>query len=152
MAVAQAQHAVKELADTLAKHGTDVKFAIHPVAGRMPGHMNVLLAEADVPYDQLLEMDTVNPLFPEADVAIVLGANDVTNPAARTNKSSPLYGMPILDVDKARTVIFVRRSMNPGFAGVDNELFYLDKTMLVFGDAKKVVTELLAALKDSGGH
>ncbi|MFI5307253.1 MAG: NAD(P)(+) transhydrogenase (Re/Si-specific) subunit beta [Polyangiales bacterium] len=152
MAVAQAQHATKELADALAKQGTDVKFAIHPVAGRMPGHMNVLLAEADVPYDQLLEMETVNPLFPEADVAIVLGANDVTNPAARTNKSSPLYGMPILDVDKARTVIFVKRSMNPGFAGVDNELFYLDKTMLVFGDAKKVVTELLAALKDGGGH
>jgi NAD(P) transhydrogenase subunit beta len=147
MAVAQAQHAVKELAVTLAAQGTDVKFAIHPVAGRMPGHMNVLLAEADVPYDQLLEMEQVNPLFPEAEVAIVLGANDVTNPAARTNKSSPLYGMPILDVDKARTVIFVKRSMNPGFAGVDNELFYLDKTMLVFGDAKKVVTELLAALK-----
>ena len=150
MAVAQAQHAVKELADTLAKQGTDVKFAIHPVAGRMPGHMNVLLAEADVPYDQLWELERINPMFPEADVAIVLGANDVTNPAARTNKQSPLYGMPILDVDKARTVIFVKRSMNPGFAGVDNELFYLDKTMLVFGDAKKVMTELLAALKDSG--
>jgi NAD(P) transhydrogenase subunit beta len=149
MAVAQAQHAVKELAVTLAAQGTDVKFAIHPVAGRMPGHMNVLLAEADVPYDQLLEMEQVNPLFPEADVAIVVGANDVTNPAARTNKSSPLYGMPILDVDKARTVIFIKRSMNPGFAGVDNELFYLDKTMLVFGDAKKVMTDLLAALKGS---
>jgi NAD(P) transhydrogenase subunit beta len=147
MAVAQAQHAVKELATALAARGTDVKFAIHPVAGRMPGHMNVLLAEADVPYDQLLEMESVNPLFPEADVAIVLGANDVTNPAARTNKASPLYGMPILDVDKARTVIFVKRSMNPGFAGVDNELFYLDRTMLVFGDAKKVVTELLAGIK-----
>ena len=152
MAVAQAQHAVKELADTLAQRGTDVKFAIHPVAGRMPGHMNVLLAEADVPYDQLCELERINPIFPEADVAIVLGANDVTNPAARTNKQSPLYGMPILDVDKARTVIFVKRSMNPGFAGVDNELFYLDKTMLVFGDGKKVITELLAALKDSGGH
>ena len=152
MAVAQAQHAVNELANTLAAHGTDVKFAIHPVAGRMPGHMNVLLAEADVPYDQLWRAGRINPLFPEADVAIVLGANDVTNPAARTNKQSPLYGMPILDVDKARTVIFVKRSMNPGFAGVDNELFYLDKTMLVFGDAKKVMTELLAALKDSGGH
>jgi NAD(P) transhydrogenase subunit beta len=151
MAVAQAQHAVKDLADTLAKRGTDVKFAIHPVAGRMPGHMNVLLAEADVTYDQLWEMERVNPLFPEADVAIVLGANDVTNPAARTNKASPLYGMPILDVDKARTVVFVKRSMNPGFAGVDNELFYLDKTMLVFGDAKKVMTELLAALKE-GAH
>jgi NAD(P) transhydrogenase subunit beta len=151
MAVAQAQHAVKELANTLAAQGTDVKFAIHPVAGRMPGHMNVLLAEADVPYEQLWEMERVNPLFPEADVAIVIGANDVTNPAARTNKASPLYGMPILDVDKARTVIFVKRSMNPGFAGVDNELFYLDRTMLVFGDAKKVMTELLAALK-GGGH
>jgi NAD(P) transhydrogenase subunit beta len=151
MAVAQAQHAVKELANVLAAQGTDVKFAIHPVAGRMPGHMNVLLSEADVPYDQLLEMERVNSLFPEADVAIVVGANDVTNPAARTNKSSPLYGMPILDVDKARTVIFIKRSMNPGFAGVDNELFYLDKTMLVFGDAKKVMTDLAASFKE-GGH
>jgi NAD(P) transhydrogenase subunit beta len=151
MAVAQAQHAVKELANVLAAQGTDVKFAIHPVAGRMPGHMNVLLSEADVPYDQLWEMERVNSSFPEADVAIVLGANDVTNPAARTNKQSPLYGMPILDVDKARTVIFVKRSMNPGFAGVDNELFYLDKTMLVFGDAKKVMTELIAAFKE-GAH
>jgi NAD(P) transhydrogenase subunit beta len=151
MAVAQAQHAVKELANVLAAQGTDVKFAIHPVAGRMPGHMNVLLSEADVPYDQLWEMERVNSLFPEADVAIVVGANDVTNPAARTNKQSPLYGMPILDVDKARTVIFIKRSMNPGFAGVDNELFYLDKTMLVFGDAKKVMTELVAAFKE-GAH
>jgi NAD(P) transhydrogenase subunit beta len=151
MAVAQAQHAVKELANVLAAQGTDVKFAIHPVAGRMPGHMNVLLSEADVPYDQLWEMERVNSLFPEADVAIVLGANDVTNPAARTNKQSPLYGMPILDVDKARTVIFIKRSMNPGFAGVDNELFYLDKTMLVFGDAKKVMTELVASFKE-GAH
>jgi NAD(P) transhydrogenase subunit beta len=151
MAVAQAQHAVKELANVLAAQGTDVKFAIHPVAGRMPGHMNVLLSEADVPYDQLWEMERINSMFPEADVAIVLGANDVTNPAARTNKQSPLYGMPILDVDKARTVIFVKRSMNPGFAGVDNELFYLDKTMLVFGDAKKVMTELVAAFKE-GAH
>jgi H+-translocating NAD(P) transhydrogenase subunit beta len=151
MAVAQAQHAVKELANVLAAQGTDVKFAIHPVAGRMPGHMNVLLSEADVPYDQLWEMERVNSLFPEADVAIVVGANDVTNPAARTNKQSPLYGMPILDVDKARTVIFIKRSMNPGFAGVDNELFYLDRTMLVFGDAKKVMTELVAAFKE-GAH
>jgi NAD(P) transhydrogenase subunit beta len=151
MAVAQAQHAVKELANVLASQGTDVKFAIHPVAGRMPGHMNVLLSEADVPYDQLWEMERINSLFPEADVAIVLGANDVTNPAARTNKQSPLYGMPILDVDKARTVIFIKRSMNPGFAGVDNELFYLDKTRLVFGDAKKVMTELVAAFKE-GAH
>jgi NAD(P) transhydrogenase subunit beta len=151
MAVAQAQHVVKELANVLAAQGTDVKYAIHPVAGRMPGHMNVLLSEADVPYDQLWEMERVNSLFPEADVAIVVGANDVTNPAARTNKQSPLYGMPILDVDKARTVIFIKRSMNPGFAGVDNELFYLDKTMLVFGDAKKVMTELVAAFK-AGAH
>jgi NAD(P) transhydrogenase subunit beta len=151
MAVAQAQHTVKELANVLAAQGTDVKFAIHPVAGRMPGHMNVLLSEADVPYDQLWEMERVNSLFPEADVAIVVGANDVTNPAARTNKQSPLYGMPILDVDKARTVIFIKRSMNPGFAGVDNELFYLDKTMLVFGDAKKVMTELVASFKE-GAH
>ncbi|HEX7477778.1 MAG TPA: NAD(P)(+) transhydrogenase (Re/Si-specific) subunit beta [Polyangiales bacterium] len=151
MAVAQAQHAVKELANVLAAQGTDVKYAIHAVAGRMPGHMNVLLSEADVPYDQLWEMERINSLFPEADVAIVVGANDVTNPAARTNKQSPLYGMPILDVDKARTVIFIKRSMNPGFAGVDNELFYLDKTMLVFGDAKKVMTELVAAFK-GGGH
>ena len=151
MAVAQAQHAVKELANVLAAQGTDVKYAIHPVAGRMPGHMNVLLSEADVPYDQLWEMERVNSSFPEADVAIVVGANDVTNPAARTNKQSPLYGMPILDVDKARTVIFIKRSMNPGFAGVDNELFYLDKTMLVFGDAKKVMTELVASFKE-GAH
>ncbi|MET0384543.1 MAG: NAD(P)(+) transhydrogenase (Re/Si-specific) subunit beta [Polyangiales bacterium] len=151
MAVAQAQHAVKELANVLAAQGTEVKYAIHPVAGRMPGHMNVLLSEADVPYDQLWEMERVNSLFPEADVAIVVGANDVTNPAARTNQQSPLYGMPILDVDKARTVIFVKRSMNPGFAGVDNELFYLDRTMLVFGDAKKVMTEVVASFKE-GAH
>jgi NAD(P) transhydrogenase subunit beta len=152
LAVAQAQHAVKELAAVLKAQGTEVIFAIHPVAGRMPGHMNVVLAEADIPYDQLWEMEAVNPRFAEADVAIVLGANDVTNPAARTNTASPIYGMPILDVDKARTVIFVKRSMNPGFAGVDNELFYLDKTVLVFGDAKKVVTGLVAGFKDSGGH
>ena len=150
LAVAQAQHACKELAEELAKHGTDVKFAIHPVAGRMPGHMNVVLAEADIPYDQLWEMERVNPRFAEADAAIVLGANDVTNPAARTDKTSPLYGMPILDVDKARTVIFVKRSLRPGFAGIDNELFYLDKTMLVLGDAKAVVTGLIAAFKESG--
>jgi NAD(P) transhydrogenase subunit beta len=152
LAVSQAQHAVKELAAVLKEQGTEVIFAIHPVAGRMPGHMNVVLAEADIPYDQLWEMDSVNPRFAEADVAIVLGANDVTNPAARTNKASPIYGMPILDVDKARQVIFVKRSMNTGFAGVDNELFYLDKTVLVFGDAKKVVTGLVAGFKDSGGH
>ena len=148
LAVSQAQHAVKDLTAALSAQGTEVIFGIHPVAGRMPGHMNVVLAEADIPYDQLWEMERINPRFAEADVAIVLGANDVTNPAARHDTSSALYGMPILDVDKARTVIFVKRSMNPGFAGVDNELFYLDKTMLVFGDAKKVVTDLVAGFKE----
>jgi H+-translocating NAD(P) transhydrogenase subunit beta len=147
MAVAQAQHAVKELAAVLTARGTDVKFAIHPVAGRMPGHMNVLLAEADVSYDQLLELEHVNPLFPEADMAIVLGANDVVNPAARTKTDSPLFGMPILDVDKARSIMVIKRSMNPGFAGIDNDLFYLDNTMMVFGDAKKVMTEIVADFK-----
>jgi len=148
MAVAQAQHAVKELADALQARGIDVKYAIHPVAGRMPGHMNVLLAEAQVPYDQLWEMDRVNPLFPGTDVSIVVGANDVTNPAARTRPDSPLYGMPILDVDKARTVVFIKRSMGPGFSGVDNDLFYLPNTMMVLGDAKKVLTDLLAAMRN----
>ena len=147
MAVAQAQHAVKELAAVLEARGTDVKFAIHPVAGRMPGHMNVLLAEADVSYDNLLELEHVNPLFPEADMAIVLGANDVVNPAARNKPDSPLYGMPILEVDKARTIMIIKRSMNPGFAGIDNDLFYLDNTMMVFGDAKKVMTEIVADFK-----
>ncbi len=148
MAVAQAQHAVKELGDALQARGIDVKYAIHPVAGRMPGHMNVLLAEAQVPYEQLWEMDRVNPLFPGTDVSIVVGANDVTNPAARTRPDSPLYGMPILDVDKARTVVFIKRSMGPGFSGVDNDLFYLPNTMMVLGDAKKVLTDLLAALRN----
>lgn len=147
MAVAQAQHVVKELADVLQARGVDVKYAIHPVAGRMPGHMNVLLAEAQVPYDQLWEMERVNPLFPETDVVIVVGANDVTNPAARTMTDSPLYGMPILDVDKAKTVVFIKRSMNPGFSGVENQLFYLPNTMMVFGDAKKVMSELVAAMR-----
>ncbi len=147
MAVAQAQHVVKELADIVQAQGVDVKYAIHPVAGRMPGHMNVLLAEAQVPYEQLWEMDRINSLFPETDVAIVVGANDVTNPAARTRTDSPLYGMPILNVDKAKTVVFIKRSMSPGFSGVDNELFYLPNTMMVFGDAKKVLTDLLAAMK-----
>ncbi len=147
LAASQAQHAVKELADLLMARGVDVKFAIHPVAGRMPGHMNVLLAEAGVPYDLLYEMDEVNPLFPEADVALVVGANDITNPAAKTKPDSPIYGMPILEVDKARTVVFIKRSLAPGFAGIDNELFYLPKTMMVFGDAKKVLTQIIAALK-----
>jgi NAD(P) transhydrogenase subunit beta len=150
LAVAQAQHAVKELSSILAEKGCEMKYAIHPVAGRMPGHMNVLLAEADVPYDQLIELEHINPEFADADVAIVLGANDVCNPQARTNKDSPLYGMPILDVDRARTVIVVKRSMNPGFAGIDNDLFYLDKTMMVFGDAKKVLTEIIAGFKHIG--
>jgi len=147
MGVAQAQFVVKELADLLQTAGADVKFAIHPVAGRMPGHMNVLLAEANVPYDQLWEMEKINPLFPQADVAIVVGANDVTNPAARNRTSSPLYGMPILDVDKAKTIVFIKRSTRPGFAGVDNDLFYLPNTMMVFGDAKQVLTDLVAQVK-----
>ncbi len=146
MAVAQAQHKVRELFDLLVKQGTKVTFAIHPVAGRMPGHMNVLLAEADIPYDNLLEMEDANSEFPQADVALVIGANDVTNPAARHDKSSPIYGMPILDVDKARTVMVIKRSMNPGFAGIDNELYYMDRTLMLFGDAKGFVAELVKAL------
>ncbi len=151
MAVAQAQHAVRELCDALTKKGVDVKFAIHPVAGRMPGHMNVLLAEADISYDRLLEMDDANRELPQTDVALVIGANDVTNPAARTNKSSPIYGMPILDVDKARTVMVIKRSLNPGFAGIDNELYYLDKTLMLFGDAKAFTTQLVKQLSDNSG-
>jgi len=148
MAVAQAQHAVRELAEELAQMGVHVQFAIHPVAGRMPGHMNVLLAEADVPYDQLVEMDEINPQFPETDVVLVLGANDVVNPAAREQKSSPIYGMPILDVDRAQHVFVIKRSMNPGFAGVQNPLFFNDNTMMIFGDAKKVVMALTEALRE----
>jgi proton-translocating NAD(P)+ transhydrogenase subunit beta len=147
MAVAQAQHGVSELAKVLMKRGIDVKYAIHPVAGRMPGHMNVLLAEANVPYDQLYEMEQINPYFAEADVALVVGANDVTNPAARTNKSSPLYGMPILEVDRAKSIIVMKRSMRPGFAGVDNDLYYNEKCMMLFGDAKDSLTKLFAALR-----
>jgi NAD(P) transhydrogenase subunit beta len=147
MAVAQAQYAVSDLAKQLMKHGVDVKYAIHPVAGRMPGHMNVLLAEANVPYDQLYEMEQINPYFAEADVAVVIGANDVTNPAARNNKSSPLYGMPILEVDRAKSIIVLKRSMRPGFAGVDNELYYNEKCMMLFGDAKESLNKLFAALK-----
>lgn len=146
LAVAQAQHVVKELADILQGRDIDVKYGIHPVAGRMPGHMNVLLAEAQVPYDQLWEMDKINSLFPETDVVIVVGANDVTNPAARTRPDSPLYGMPILNVDKAKNVVFIKRSTAPGFSGVDNELFYLPNTMMVFGDAKKVLAEMVAVM------
>ena len=151
MAVAQAQHKVRELFDVLSKRGVDVKFGIHPVAGRMPGHMNVLLAEADIPYDRLLDMDAINPDLPQTDVALIIGANDVTNPAARTDQSSPIYGMPILDVDKARTVMVIKRSMNPGFAGIDNPLYYLDKTLMLFGDAKGFVGDIVRELT-GGGH
>jgi H+-translocating NAD(P) transhydrogenase subunit beta len=152
MAVAQAQHKVRELYDILTKKGVDVTFGIHPVAGRMPGHMNVLLAEADIPYDRLLEMDDINSDIPQTDVALIIGANDVTNPAARTDTSSPIYGMPILDVDKARTVMVIKRSMNPGFAGIDNPLYYLDKTLMLFGDAKGFVSDIVRELSGGGQH
>jgi H+-translocating NAD(P) transhydrogenase subunit beta len=152
MAVAQAQHKVRELFDVLTKKGVDVSFGIHPVAGRMPGHMNVLLAEADIPYDRLREMDDINSDLPQTDVALIIGANDVTNPAARTDASSPIYGMPILDVDKARTTMVIKRSMNPGFAGIDNPLYYMDKTLMLFGDAKGFVSDIVRELAGGAGH
>jgi H+-translocating NAD(P) transhydrogenase subunit beta len=147
LAVSQAQHQVRELADLLEARGVQVKYAVHPVAGRMPGHMNVLLAEANVPYPQLIEMDEINPELPRTDVAVVIGANDVVNPAARHDTTSPIYGMPIIDVDYAKTVIVMKRSMNPGFAGIDNELFFGDNTRMLFGDARKSLTSLIQQLK-----
>ena len=147
----QAQHRVKDLFEHLTKRGVDVKFAIHPVAGRMPGHMNVLLAEADIPYDRLVEMDDINPELPQVDVALVVGANDVVNPAARSDSTSPIYGMPIIDVDRARTVLAIKRSMKPGFAGIENELYYADNTLMLFGDAKAVIGDLAKELSGEGG-
>jgi NAD(P) transhydrogenase subunit beta len=152
MAVAQAQHKLRELYDALTKRGVTVKFAIHPVAGRMPGHMNVLLAEANIPYSALVEMDEINPEMPQTDVALVLGANDVVNPAARYNKGTPIYGMPIIDADKAKTVLAVKRSKKPGFAGIDNELYVLDNTWMLFGDAKAVLADLVKQFGSGGIH
>jgi len=153
MAVAQAQHRVRDLFDQLSKRGVDVKFAVHPVAGRMPGHMNVLLAEADIPYDRLVEMEDVNPEMPQVSVALVIGANDVVNPAARTDEKSPIYGMPIIDADKAHTVLAIKRSMNPGFAGIENELYFANNTLMLFGDAKAVIGDVVKQLSgESAGH
>jgi proton-translocating NAD(P)+ transhydrogenase subunit beta len=152
MAVAQAQHKVRELYDQLKKRGVTVKFAIHPVAGRMPGHMNVLLAEANIPYTDLVEMDEINSEMPQCDVALVVGANDVVNPAARTDKSSPIFGMPIIDADRAKTVFAIKRSKNPGFAGIDNELYFSERTWMLFGDAKNVVGDLVKQLSGGGMH
>ena len=152
MAVAQAQHRVRDLFDQLMKRGVDVKFAVHPVAGRMPGHMNVLLAEADIPYDRLIEMDDINPDMPQIGVALVIGANDVVNPAARTDKDSPIYGMPIIDADKAQTVLAIKRSMNPGFAGIENDLYYANNTLMLFGDAKQVIGDVVKVLAGESSH
>ncbi|MGA9598498.1 MAG: NAD(P)(+) transhydrogenase (Re/Si-specific) subunit beta, partial [Acidimicrobiia bacterium] len=148
LAVAQAQHAVRELANLLEDRGVNVEYAIHPVAGRMPGHMNVLLAEADVPYEQLLDLDQSNPRFPHTDVALVIGANDVVNPSARDDETSPIYGMPILEVDHATTVVVIKRSLSPGFAGIDNPLFYMDGTMMLFADGKEAVQSVIDAMAD----
>jgi NAD(P) transhydrogenase subunit beta len=152
MAVAQAQHRVRDLYEQLAKRGVDVKFAIHPVAGRMPGHMNVLLAEAEIPYDRLVEMDDINPEMGQADVALVIGANDVVNPAARHDVKSPIYGMPIIDADRARTVLAIKRTMNPGFAGIENELYFAENTLMLFGDAKAVLGDLVKQFSGTNGH
>ena len=152
LAVLQAQHKVRELYDSLAKRGVDVKFAIHLVAGRVPGHMNVLLAEADIPYDKLLVMDEINGDLPQTDVALVIGANDVTNPAARSDASSPIYGMPILDVDKARTVMVTKRGLSADFAGIENPLYYLDRTLMLFGDAKGFVGNIVREFTGGAGH